>query len=78
MVRIEQRNGLSERGDRLAARNEFVADPLVVAKVAEQAGDGAPVDLLPVIPVAPARRAGRMDMADEVEVRLDVGQPNIE
>src|SRR3569623_1732449 len=51
---IEQRDGLLERGDRLAAWNEFVADPMFVFQVLQQGGDAAPVDLLAVVQVAPA------------------------
>nr|ABM53570.1 putative peptidase S1 family [uncultured bacterium CBNPD1 BAC clone 1664] len=55
-------------GDGLPARHEFMAKPLVIALAGEKAGDGGPVDLLPVVEVASPGGAGGVDMADQVEV----------
>jgi hypothetical protein len=44
---------------------------MIIAQMAQQAGDATPIDLLPVVKVAPTRRSGGVHMADQVEVRLD-------
>jgi hypothetical protein len=65
---VNQGYGLGQGGDRLAARDKLVANPARITLAGEEAGDGAPVDFLPVIQIMSARGASGVDMADKVEM----------
>ena len=73
-LNVTQLKCLTQTGNQVAARAEFVADVTVVAGVPENEADAAVVQLLRVVQFIAARVAGRVQMADGVQIGCDGAQ----